>query len=93
MIQYLCDQGADMHARNYEDATPFLAAYYCANFQIVKYWINIYDKTRTSLRFPESNSVIWMVADSLIEFWKQNSSAEIQSYTCIVVQQQSLYWI
>ena len=47
------------------------------DFQILKHWINIYDKTRTSIRFPESNSVIWRVADNLIEFWRKNSSEEL----------------
>ena len=47
------------------------------DLQIVKHWINIYDKTRISLRFPESNSVIWRVTDNLIEFWKNNSSEEL----------------
>ena len=47
------------------------------DFHVLKHWINVYDKTRTSKRFSEANLVIWIVTDNLIEYWGKNSSKEL----------------
>ena len=45
---------------------------------IVCNWIFECDRTRTSKAFPEANSVIYQVADNLIQFWKENTAIELR---------------
>ena len=48
------------------------------DLDIVCNWIFECDRTRTSKDFPEANSVIYQVADNLIQFWKENTSIELR---------------
>ena len=48
------------------------------DLDIVCNWIFECDRTRTSKDFPEANSVIYKVADNLIQFWKENTAIELR---------------
>ena len=48
------------------------------DLDIVCNWIFECDRTRTSKDFPEANSVIYQVADNLIQFWKENTAIELR---------------
>ena len=48
------------------------------DLDIVCNWIFECDRTRTSKAFPEANSVIYQVADNLIQFWKENTAIELR---------------
>ena len=48
------------------------------DLDIVCNWIFECDKVRTNRAFPEENSVLYQVADNLINFWKGNTSIELR---------------
>ena len=45
---------------------------------VIKNYIFHYDKMRTTRKFSESNSVIWLVTDNLMEYWKKHTLIEIR---------------
>ena len=49
-----------------------------SDLDVVCNWIFECDRVRTNRAFPEANSVLYQVADNLIQFWKENTSVELR---------------